>query len=339
MLIDKLVDSTVNSSGFSQPSVHHLVYKDDFCTFANEIREELLGFPYWLEMRQDNYESKSFINPAKQNGLTTSHISDKHSQFLPNCLRFRDHLKTDLPNIAEIMGVDLSNDLQIELNGMAYGEGSWLSGHTDQGSTADGNDRIVAWMLYLTHPEDGEWSEDQGGAVRLWEREGGEIRLNPRFNRFAMFRVHKGSMHEIERIKWPTGWERCRLGLSGWVRGAREKKSKGMLVYMSSPDYLKQREKMEAYLQGYLAIHRLMVQQKKYCGVDATDADEKLRECLEDYEAHVSAPHGTSFLRRAPGPRGCITVLDAEQKIGYVGLRAKYEATIGASSSSAFGIV
>ena len=129
-----------------------------------------------------------------------------------------------------------------------------------------------------------------------------------------MFRVHKGSLHEIEIIKWPTGWERCRLGLSGWIRGAGEKKTKDMLVYMSSSDYLKQREKMEASLQGYLAIYRLMVQQKKYSDIDATDPEEKLRECLEDYEAHVNAPHGTSFVRRAPGPRGCITVLDAQQK-------------------------
>ena len=163
MLIENLINSTSNSHGFSQPSVHHLVYKDDFCTFASDIRDELLGFPYWVEMRQDNYESKSFINPAKQNGLTTTHIVDKHSKLLPNCLRFRDHLKSDLSNIAEIMGIDFSSDLQVELNGMAYGEGSWLSAHTDRGSTArDGNDRILAWMLYLTHPEDGEWSERSG---------------------------------------------------------------------------------------------------------------------------------------------------------------------------------
>jgi hypothetical protein len=306
-------------NGFSRLGVHNLVYKDTFCEFAQEIRDELLTFSNWVEMRQDNYQAKSVINPGAQNGITTGHITDKCREWLPNCLKFRELIESRLQALCETMGIQFSESLQIEMNGMAYGEGSWLSGHTDFGASANSNDRLVAWMLYLTHPLDEEWSAEKGGAVRLWTRDRKEIHLRPKFNRFAMFRVHKHSFHEIEKITWPTGWERCRLTLSGWIRGAYEKPQKKMRVYLKSPDYMNRKAKMEASLKGSLALYELMLQQKRYCGADTGSTMEKLAECRQNYEAHLSAPSGTSFIHHAPGPAGCITVLNEEQKICYFG--------------------
>src|SRR3989442_14873866 len=106
--------------------------------------------------------------------------------------------------------------MQIEMNAMAYGEGSWLSPHTDHGSS-DSDERLLAWMLYLTDPSDGEWPAEKGGALRVSLSGGRAVRLQPKFNRFAIFKVSGTSVHEIETIKWNCGWEKCRLTLSGWL--------------------------------------------------------------------------------------------------------------------------
>ena len=233
--------ATKNTDSFVSLGIHRLVYMDDFCEFAGHIRDELLAFPEWIEMRQDGYDHKGALNPQLQNGITTGHLKGRHRDRLLHSLKFREWLQSRLRELCEIEDLEFADNFRIEMNAMAYGEGAWLSAHSDSGSTEDTNDRLIAWMLYLTHPDDSEWTAEKGGAVRLWTRDGDEVRLRPKFNRFAMFRVHKQSFHEIEEIKWRTGWDRCRLALSGWIRGAASKQEKEMNVYLESQDSARKR--------------------------------------------------------------------------------------------------
>lgn len=309
---------------YSRLAVHNLTFCDDSFECALELREELLRFSAWTEMRQQGDRSiAGLTNPARQNGLTTGHITDKHARVLPNCLRFRDQLQASLPQLCQTMATPYSEHLQIEMNAMAYGEGAWLSGHTDRGKTAGASDRLIAWMLYLTHPEDNEWSLEKGGAVRLWDRDR-EAVLRPKFNRFAMFTVSNGSFHEIEKITWNTGWKRCRLALSGWIRGPYVEVEKEMRVYLKSADHEGLKEALEQSLLGSLALYGLMNQQRSYCDLDTTKTGQVLQEYQRDYDAHLSAPEGTSFSHRAPGPAGCITVLNEDRKICFFGKPENY---------------
>jgi Rps23 Pro-64 3,4-dihydroxylase Tpa1-like proline 4-hydroxylase len=320
-----LKDGCMNSErSFSLRSVHNLIYRNNFCDFAQGIREELLNYPRWHEMSQASYEVKRVINPQRQNGITVGHINDKHYDALPNCLKFRELLQNNLREICENVGVGFAENLEIEMNAMAYGEGSWLSGHTDSGKTETVNDRLVAWMLYLTHPEDGEWSPSKGGAVRLWNKNGEEARVYPLFNKFAAFRVHSGSFHEIEKITWRTGWDRARLALSGWIRGVSDRPKRDLTVYFKSEDYLKRREELEARLSGSRALYTLMLQQKKYCGEDCVETEKRLNEIGKEYAAHLAAPPSTSFSHHAPGLSGCITVVDEQNKVCYIGTISEY---------------
>lgn len=316
-------------NGFANLSVHNLVYKDDFCEFTQHIREELLSFPDWVEMRQDGYNIKGLLNAHRQNGITTGHLTSKYRDRLPYCLKFREFLQSRLRELCEIEGIEYTDNLRVEINAMAYGEGAWLSGHTDSGATEDTDDRLIAWMLYLTHPDEGEWAVDNGGAVRLWTREGDEARLSPQFNRFAMFRVHKQSFHEIEKITRQTVWTTCRLALSGWIRGAAQKQAKNMSVYLKSSDYARLRTEVETRLQGAQALYGLMLQQRQHCGVDLGKTVETLNDCRRDYDAHLDAPDGTSFVHCVAGPQGCITVLDEARRVSYFGPRAKYQHVSG----------
>jgi Rps23 Pro-64 3,4-dihydroxylase Tpa1-like proline 4-hydroxylase len=321
---------------FTRTGVHHLTVADDFCSFAAELREELLRFGSWQEMRQQGDRAVAgIVNPQRQNGLTTGHITDEQSDCLPNCLLFRGHLQAALPALCAIMDVPFSENLQIEMNAMAYGEGAWLSPHTDRGKTAAADDRLIAWMLYLTDPHDGEWAVEQGGAARLWGRDGREVRLSPKFNRFAMFRVSNQSFHEIETIRRNGGWQSCRLALSGWIRAPYEKVENGVGVYVRSADYDRLKADRETALLGGIALYQLMEQQRRYCNLPTGKIRQVLREYQRDYEAHMKAPVGTSFSHRAPGPQGCIAVLNEDQKVIFFGPCEKYpRSPVGNEDSS-----
>ena len=121
--------------------------------------------------------------------------------------------------LCPLVGLDSRDAQNIELNAMAYGAGAWLSPHTDFLEYSQSDNRLAAWMLYLTAPEDGEWSAEKGGAARVWIPGNGEERIRHRFNRFAMFRVQDNSFHEIEKVTWESNWPNCRIALSGWVLG------------------------------------------------------------------------------------------------------------------------
>lgn len=313
---------------YSRAGVHDLAVFEDFYAFAAEVREELLHFGAWQEMRQHGERAiAGVVNPQRQNGLTTGHITDEQKDSLPNCLLFRGYLQAALLDLCAIMDVPFSTGLQIEMNAMAYGEGAWLSPHTDRGKTATTDDRLVAWMLYLTDPAHGEWALEDGGAVRLWERDGREVRLSPKFNRFAMFRVSNQSFHEIETIQKNGGWPGCRLALSGWIRAPHEPVEKAINVYVKSAKNDRLRAERETALRGAIALYQLMEQQRRHCKLPAGRIKQVLRDYRRDYEAHLQAPGGTSFSHRAPGPEGCIVVLDEQRKVVFFGPAQNYSSS------------
>jgi Rps23 Pro-64 3,4-dihydroxylase Tpa1-like proline 4-hydroxylase len=311
---------------FEQSEIHGLVYGDEFFAHALEVRDELLSFKYWSEMLQQGQTGNAVIKPENQNGITTGHLTERHREHLPHCLMFRDWLQQNLNDVCGAVGVPFEEKLTVEINAMAYGYGGWLSPHTDSGGIESANDRLIAWMLYLTHPEDGEWPIDRGGACRLWVPHGQEIRLRPKFNRFAMFRVTNKSFHEIERVNSNLGWERCRLALSGWIRGSYLPPVRKLRVYLKSADFVAARFQKAAYLEGSLAMYELMLQQKAYTGGDTQSTAEMIRELRDDLDALQNSPDGTVFLRRMPGPGGCIMVLGENQEMCFLGVDKEYVA-------------
>lgn len=316
------------STGFSSLGIHNFVYQDDFCPFAAEIRNELLHYPHWTEMRQASREHKNLFKPYNQNGITTGHLSESWRERLPHCLAFRDLLWQRQVELCQTVGVRSGEDMAVEMNAMAYGEGAWLSLHTDAGALSD--ERVVAWMLYLTDPSDGEWLDAHGGAVRLVNRAREEVRLRPKFNRFAMFSVSSTSFHEIEQIAWKCGWTQCRLALSGWLTRSSGRPN-ATTVYLHTPDFEKLRAQAGQRIEGSLALYNLMREQRAYCGLDVTETSEKLYQLNREYESHLSAPKGTYFLHHAPGPAACIVVLDENREIIYFGSREGYPRKLGAS--------
>ena len=318
---------------FSIPAVHHVVYADDFCPFAHEIRDELLRYPAWAEMTQDSrFDAVSQPRTDRQNGITTRHIGEQQRAMLPSALAFQDMLYQRAESLAARVGVDAAAGLEIEMNAMAYGEGAWLSPHSDY-RPDDARPRRVAWMLYLTNPEDGEWSTEKGGAVRLFEKDvlaplsaahRSETRIRPRFNRFAMFQVSEGSLHEIEAISWSCGWERCRMALSGWFRGPDTSGPMAARLYVRRPDADDIRAQREARLRGAIAMYRLLRLQQAHAGNDSGSLDDVLKRYEAEREAQSTAPAGTVFLRHAPGPAWCVVVIDETEKVVYLGPRDGY---------------
>jgi len=297
--------------GFSKPGVHAITYRDDFCSYAREMRDELLRFSNWREMTQGGVGTHGVFSPDRQNGITTGHLGDQHRDRLPHCMRFRDYVAQNLDVLCPLVDVNPKDARDVEINAMAYGAGAWLSPHTDFFEYGGAKTRLAAWMFYLTAPEDGEWPPEKGGSVRVWTPGSEGERIPPRFNRFAMFRVHNNSFHEIEKVTWEPEWPNCRLALSGWVLGeSTDKVERNTRVYLQSAAFIQKRREVESTLQGGLALYRLLAKQKKSCGDETAWADDQISEYERDYQAHQDAPPGTSFLHRITGPAGCIIVVD-----------------------------
>src|SRR5262249_1567936 len=127
-----------------------------------------------------------------------------------------------------------------------------------------------------------------------------------------------------------------RLALSGWIRGRTTPVARKTRVYVESPHFMKKRSEVEAALQGSLACYRLRIQQRAYNGLDTEQDVAKESELVADYEAHMAAPDGTSFLHRVPGPQERIIVLngDTDGKITYFGSFAAYERSKSLKKSS-----
>jgi hypothetical protein len=305
-------------SRFSPPALHHLVIADDFWDSAAALRAELLTYAAWGPMTQYGRSHESAILPHRQNGISASNLLESdHASGTPQCRAFSNFLRERSRDLAHIVGVD-APDLDVELSAMAYGEHAWLSPHTDYRDD-EARPHLVAWMLYLTHPADGEWTEDKGGALRLTCSSGGDVRLRPRFNRFAMFKVSDDSLHEIEAVTWSCGWEHCRLALSGWLRGPENRQERRTRIYRKTASFAAEREKQEAWLRGSLAMYRLLRTQLAYGGHETVDVDVKIAQYVDEYEANGSAPDGTVFVRNARGPGWCIVVVDDQEKVVYFG--------------------
>jgi hypothetical protein len=185
---------------------HGAILVDGFCSFAGAIREELLHFPHWKAMRLGGEANHGF-----QTAITTGHLQGRFPE-LEACARFAEELGAAGQAIADAVGNPSPGALRVDLSGMAYGQDGRLKLHTDSIL-----ERRAAWMLYLVHPDDGEWSAEDGGCLALSDAEGREQHVYPRFNRFVSFRVSDASRHAIAPILRPTPWERCRLALSGWL--------------------------------------------------------------------------------------------------------------------------
>jgi len=326
-------DSTI-LEGFSKPGVHSITFRDGFCSFAADVREELLHYPKWKEMQQAGTGDSGVVNPHRQNGITTGHIRDEHREHLPQCLKFRDFLAQNFGLLCPLVDANPADAHNVEINAMAYGAGAWLSPHTDSFEYAHSENRLVAWMLYLTAPEDGEWPAEKGGAVRVWKPGGAEERIRPRFNRFAMFRVHNNSFHEIEKITWEPEWPNCRLALSGWIQGRQtEVIGRKTRMYLQSPSAQERNEELETSLNGSLALYRLLEKQKIYCGGDTGKIAEQIADLEQDYRAQKEAPEGTSFLRRVSGPAGCIIVVNEAGDTVYFGTPENYGAALKSRSN------
>ncbi len=267
-------------------------------------------------MSQDSAYRSGGIDPRRQNGITTGHLGEAAREMLPRCLEFRDWLQAHAGELCAIVGIrareastGASAALRIEMNGIAYGDGGWLAPHTDASPPDDSDGRLVAWMLYLTHPADGEWADERGGALRL-QAPSGPSRVRPRFNRFAMFEVSGASVHAIERVRGADGWEHCRLALSGWIRGPRGAARPQMAVYRRTADWEAQRAEVTESLDGARALYGVFAAQREYGGLELADLGPRLEQIARRRAAHLAAPNGTVFVAFAPGPAWCILVLD-----------------------------
>jgi hypothetical protein len=308
---------------FSTPGLHQLVYVDDFYPAARAVRAELLAHPAWVEMWQDDEYGASMRSFNTQNGITTGHLVEADRAALPHTLAFCDFLRARASDLAVATGADIPADAVLEVNAMAYGEGGWLSPHTDH-APVGGTARVLAWMLYLTHPDDGEWPLEWGGAVRLSAADGREQRLAPKFNRFAAFAVSDASTHEILRVMRPSAWDRSRLALSGWLRRPAVPPARSARLYVQRADADAVRAEREAVLRGAIAMYGLMREQRLYAGQPPGKLDDILSRYRAESDAHAAAPRGTVFAQHVAGPPGSIIVVDERRQLVYVGAPEDY---------------
>lgn len=303
---------------FSPAAVHQLRHADDFWPDALALRDELLTFADWGPMSQDGWNQRGVVDYRAQNGITTGMLGDASAERLPRCAAFRDFMIEQREALCGAVGIPFAPAMQVEMNAMAYGNGAWLSPHTDHSALAAAP-RQIAWMLYLTDPADGEWDASRGGAVRVFEPRGAEARLRPKFNRFALFRVSPASFHEIERVTWDAGWTGCRLALSGWIRGAEAPQARGTRLYARRSSAAEERQAAEALYAGALAASRLLRAQRLHGGLDTADVDARIAFSEQQLDGHRSAPPGTVFVDFLPGPAGAMIVKDDQDAVVYFG--------------------
>jgi len=304
---------------FSTPGLHSLTYADDFWNDARELRRELLNAALWKPTTQYDATGFSAIETERQNGLTLTDLRE-----VPHTHALRAHLHEHRRELCALVGLDAATaeTAGVEMNGMAYGEGCWLAPHTDFVPTNAGR-RLAAWMLYLTHPDDGEWSGEDGGAVCLRQHRR-EERLSPRFNRFAMFAVSPSSVHEIERVNRGGGFDRCRLALSGWFHGPNPVRHEARLF--TRRESTRTACATAASEAGDAALRRLWRSQREYIGVDSSTVDSDLAALREGLASqHADAPPGTVFTGYVPGPAACIFVVDEHGKLLFFGPREQYQ--------------
>ena len=192
----------------SRLPLHDGVLIDDFTSLAADLREELLAFPRYKPMRIGHAQNESF-----QTCITTGHIQGRFPELAAGH-RFVRFLHDHAVEIGAWVGADPALPHGVDMSAMAYGEGGLLRVHTDSVLT-----RKLAFILYLTPPEDGEWTAADGGELVLSDRRGGTARVFPKFNRFVAFRVTDDALHEVREVKRATTWPRARLTLAGWIDG------------------------------------------------------------------------------------------------------------------------
>jgi len=98
-----------------------------------------------------------------------------------------------------------------------------------------------------------------------------------------------------------------------------------MNVYMATEDHAERRRRFEEELKGRLAMYRLLLSQRQYCGIDPGDAQREIEKALEDERAHRQAPEGTYLVSRAPGSPALIWVMDSQRRELYFGPASGYK--------------
>lgn len=192
----------------SRLSLHDAVVADGFTPLAVALRDELIAFPRYKPMRIGHAQNESF-----QTCITTGHIQGRFPE-LTTCHRFVRFLHERAAEISALVGADPAPPHGVDMSAMVYGQGGLLRVHTDSVLT-----RKLAFILYLTPPEDGEWTPADGGELVLSDRRGTEVTVFPRFNRFVAFRVTDGAWHEVREVRRATTWPRARFALAGWIDG------------------------------------------------------------------------------------------------------------------------
>ena len=96
-----------------------------------------------------------------------------------------------------------------------------------------------------------------------------------------------------------------------------------MRFYLKTPDSDDRRERMDDDITGRLAMYRLLLAQREFCGLDAAAARREVERAEADGAAHRDAPPGTVFVSRA-GKGDDIWVVGPNREEIYVGPRAGY---------------
>src|SRR5437868_13608573 len=113
---------------FSAPGMHGLTYADDFWSAAGHLRDELLMATGWAPMTHYDATGFSAVDLEWQNGLTLSNLrAALHAD------AFRSYLHEHRRELCALAGLDAAtaDACDVEMNGMAYGEGCRLASHTE----------------------------------------------------------------------------------------------------------------------------------------------------------------------------------------------------------------
>ena len=97
-----------------------------------------------------------------------------------------------------------------------------------------------------------------------------------------------------------------------------------MIIYLKTAEHAERRRRFEDDLQGRLAMYRLLLSQRQYCGEETSQAERELEKAFEDEQAHRQAPAGTCLVARAPGNPALIWVMDEDRNELYFGPASGY---------------
>jgi len=205
------------------------------------VREEVISN---LEADLKNCDLYEKLQSLDIRNLVQSEDAEtsKKALEMPHLVNIYKEISSDSfkSHIARVTGLELS-DLAGETDATVhlYGEGHHLLIHDD-----DIGSRKVAFIIYLTDPED-QWTEEDGGSLELYPIQDGQpthdpvIRLLPTWNRMSIFEVQPNtSWHAVQEIRSSY---KLRLSIQGWYHAKERDTTRNEL---SMKDIIAMREKM-----------------------------------------------------------------------------------------------